>query len=601
MGNAVSRGHGWRGVACSALAAVLTACGGGGGSGGDSASPSRPPLARVVQDIAPPGPRIDVAADDFFVASTADKAIYRSRTVGPLGVDVDVHRDVVFGPDAQGRFTVVESVPGQLVVAPVTERWQRRADGLVALDFMGDGAPPGFRAIVGDTLLFPTPFHPVGSVRTIVRQGSLDKDLDGDGFTESFRLELTQTFVGFETATRAGRAERRARFRHRTVMVVQSSRLGVPDVRSEADETLTFAAHTGLISAQRQGVLAEASLVQHEGPVLLVGGVLAGRPADTAWNGGTVRLVVLEHLDLVFDPAGGHYYAGVGLGDAAHPGTVARIDPATGVAAFSEPLGADVPSVAVSADGRSLYAALRDRAEIVRLSLPDLQVRQRIALPVGTWAFSLAVSPADADVLAYHGDSFAGLRLIRQGVLQPRAPNPADLRAESIDNPAMFSPDGAQLFMYGSHGSVGPRLLAVPVLADGFGDSVRAASAISIGRSLSLSGGDLVSGTALHRASDLAVLRAAADGQAIHSCSALPGAHRWVCLSERERSRVGVLDATTLSLIEDGLVPLPGAPVPFGAVVRVVPGPRGQVAMMLSSGAAGQGRAVALFDNPDFR
>ena len=276
------------------LACAVSACGGGGGGGGvvPNLLPARTPLPLVRTDTLPVGTRIDVAADDFFVFVAGDRATYRATTF--LGVSIEVQREVVAGPDAQGTVTIVENVPAQPGIDSSTERWQRRADGLWALAFLGQGGPAGFSAVVGDTLLYPTPFYPVGSLRTLVRQGDLGADLDGDQIPESFRLELRQTFVGFETGTRGGRAERRARFQNHVTLTVQPSRADVPILTSVLTEESLFAAHTGLIQSHRTAVVDGNNIADYNGLEGLFGGTLAGRDVSIAWNAGTARYLAMK-------------------------------------------------------------------------------------------------------------------------------------------------------------------------------------------------------------------------------------------------------------------------------------------------------------------
>lgn len=588
-------------VSCSlTLAAVLlAACGGGGGGGSDPPVNVRPPLPQLVQDVLPAGERIDVAADDFFAVAAGDRATFRAYN--NFGSPIEVLRELVAGPDAQGRYTIRESVPANPSISVNQESWQKTAQGLVALDYFGEGAPAGFKALVGDVLIFPTPFYPVGSARTLLRQGSLGADLDGDGRPESFRFELQQEFVAFDTGTRGGRSERRARFRHRIRLTIEPSRADLLPVFSEVSQDMVFAAHTGLIQDLRTTMTPGTFPLDYNGLAGPLAGTLGGHGIDQAWNAGTTRYLTLRHHDLAFEPVHGYYYAGTSATDGFAPGAVVRIDPATGAMLASEALGNDVRSIAVSADGSTLYAGVFQRAEIVRLALPGLQVLGRIPIDSGTWAFSLAVSPQDAGTLGFHADG-GTLRMLRNGVLQPRTPGTFEVQATLTDNPAMFAPDGASLFMFGSSvapGAFGSGLLSVPALADGFDNHPRLAAETVFGRSLSMSPAGLVAGTSLYRVADLARL-GGTNEDGLSGCRALNGTPRWVC-GVSGQFRIGVVDAASFALTPDGRVPLGPPPQSlYGAsVVRVVPGPHGQVAVMIGGEAAWYGDWVALFESPD--
>jgi len=584
----------------SALVVAIAGCGGGGSDSAERIT--RTPLPQVVQDSLPAGVRIDVSSDQFFTVAAGDDAIYTSTDRD--GQSVRVRRAVIQGPDASNSFVVEESVPTQAGLGSDIERWQLRADGLYALDYFGDGAPPGFKALVGDTLLYPTPFYPAGSVRTLVRQGSLGADIDGDTFPESFRFELQQTFVGFESGTRGGRVERRARFNNRILITIEPSRPDLAPLRSESTEDVLFATHTGLISNRRTLVINSSNEASHQGPVALVAGTLAGRSIETAWNGGTVRYFAMKHHDLAYDPVSGYYYAGLSATDASHPSTVARIDPVSASMVFSTPLGNDVRSIALSSDGRSLYAGVYNQAEIVELSVPDLQIVRRIPIQAGTWAFGLAASPTDSAVFAYYGDNGGNLRLVRNGVVQPRGPGFFDARVDSTTDPTMFTPDGTALLLFGTTGGSGSGLMGVGVLPDGFNSQAQPVVGGTAGRSLSTSSAGIVAGASLFRANDLAFLGAAPANLNLDSCRALRDTTRWACKTFSNTGlRIGVLDAPSMTLVEDGYVPLGLAPQGTNptSMVRLVPGPRGQVAVMMGGEAFWYGDWVVLFDNPDFR
>lgn len=590
-------------IARRALVALLTvtavvACGGGGGTDPTTAQ-VRTPLPRLVQNDLPAGTRIDVAADDFFPFSAGDRANYSSST--GVGEAINVVREVVTPPDAQGRVVVQESVPGRPNIEARTERWQMRSDGLYALDFLAEGAPDAFRALVGDILYYPTPFYPQGATRRVIRQGGLGADIDGDGINESFRLEFEQQFLGFASATRGGRPERHARFSNTVTLRVEPSRLDRQTATIRTTEEITFASHLGVISATRSetinGAVDGSRQADTYSALQLMSGTLAGRDVNTAWNAGTVRYVPLSHFDLVYEPVNRFYYAGLRLDHAAAPGAVARIRPDTGEVVYSGGLGADVRSIAVSADGSTLYAGLQGRNEVVRLSLPDLQVVQRIALDPGTWAYGLSVSPSSAgEVAAYLDNSQRGPVVIRDGTVLAGGPGRDRARSAATDESLLYGADGSELFMI-SDQSV---LLKMGVGSAGLSTGVEGAAVQVLGRALSREGGFVVAGKARYRTTDLAQLAAVADLN-LGDCRPLTETAKWACKRGSANS-VAVLDSSTLTLIPDGLVPYARPNDPNAdSLYRIVPGPRGQVALMVATRYSFGGDWVGLFDNPDFR
>ena len=580
---------------------LLASCGGGDAGGGGGAPSRRAALPELSQDITPSGSRIDVASRNFFAFSAGDRAEYRATTA--LGQPVLVLREVVTGPDAQARVSVRESVPLRPDLPASVENYQRLPQGLYELDFWGPSASPGLRSSVPDLLLYPTPFYPAGAIRTIVRQGNLGADLDGDMLFESFRFEFEQVFVGFETGTRGGRIEQRARFRNRILLRIEPSRLDRLPVDSVFTEEVVFAEQTGIISASLTANVGGSNAADYNGLEALVGGTLAGRSIEKAWNAGRTRYVALKHHDLAYDPVGAAYYAGTSALDSTWPGRVVRIDPNTGAMQVSAALGNDVRSIAVAADGQSIYAGVYNRAEIVRLSLPDLRLLQTITLPPGSWAFSLAVSPVDSNTVAYYGDNFGGPRLVRNGVHQTATPGNFGLRAETTSLPSRFSADGSHWFLFGLAASGSTGLLKVPVLSSGLGSPNPATSVFS--RSLDISDAGVVAGTGLYDSATLALVGSVLAPD-LTDCRPLRATSRWVCRSSSSGGfrRVGVVDTASFNLVPDGLVPYdnpPSGAYSGGPTVRVVPGPPGQVAIMVGGEAAWYGDWIGLFDNPDFR
>lgn len=580
---------------------MLGGCGGGGGDGGGAAPTTREPLPTLSQDSFPSGARIDVASRDFHPATLGDRTTFQS--IDRFGRPVSVQREVTSGPDAQGRYTVVETVPAQPALPALSSTFRRTAAGIVAIDYRSSDRLPGPPVPLGDFLLYPTPFYPAGATRTAVRQGSLGADADGDGVHDSFRFEFSQVFVGFENGQRGGRLEVRARFRQRITITIQPSRLDRQTYTlSDLSEEVVFGAHTGLILSDRSDRMGSADVGRDYDDLTLVGGSVGGRSIDTAWNAGSTRYIPLGVRSLAYEPVRGFYYAGLGLEDAANPGSVVRIDPATGAVDHSVALGGDVRSIDVSGDGASLYAAIAGRNEVVRLSLPDLQVRQRIGLPAGSSAYALAVSPVDAATFAWYGEGTAnGPYLVRAGVRQARSPGGSVVPAASSGAMA-FSADGTQLLMIGGT-PAGRALLRMAVLPDGISGSVASAADPVFGNALTPMSGNVLAGNSLFRVSDLSRSVGASGAEAV-GCAPLRESTRWACRAGASGAFVvSVIDsAASYGLIEDGNVPLV-QPLPAGAstLARTVPGPAGQVAVILTSTASPLGAWVALFDNPDFR
>jgi hypothetical protein len=578
------------------VATILgTGCGGGGGGGGAATRPALPPLS---QDSFPAGARIDVSFRDFHPAAQGDTTVF--FTTDNFGRHVVVEREVTAGPDAQGRYTVVETVPAEPALAPLSSTWRRTPEGIVAVNYRSSDRLPGPPIPLGDFLLYPTPYYPVGETRTAVRQGSIGADVDGDGVHDSFRFEFSQVFKGFENGERGGRLEVRARFEQHIVIMIHPSRLDWQPYRlTDMEERVIFGAHTGMMQSTRIELMGPAQVGRGYDDLNLVDGDVGGRSVGSAWNAGTTRYLPIEAMSLVYEPVHGYYYAGLRQSAAANAGTVARIDPASGDATYSVPLGGDVRSIGVSTDGASLYAGVVGRSEVVRLSLPDLQVQERVALPSGSWVYALAVSPVEPSTFAWYSEGGAllgGPYLVRAGVQQPQAPGRITPAASA--GAMSFTSDGSQLLVIAETARTLMRLTVQP---DGFASSIGVGTDPVAGNSLTPVGGDMLAGNGLYRVGDLARLDGASIDDA-SACAPLRASTRWACQSGSSTAYVvAVVDsAASYALVEDGRVPLvQPLPAGIGSVRPPIPGPQGQVAMIITPSA--HGGWVALFDNPDFR
>lgn len=138
-------------------------------------------------------------------------------------------------------------------------------------------------------------------------------------------------------------------------------------------------------------------------------------PADTSpppSASSPFRTIDLLHTQLVLDSTRSKLYAYVARDDAAHPDTLATIDPQTLAVSYSAPLGFVPFRLTVSPDGKYLYATTMDTREVVRMRLPDFAIDLRVDMRAfsnpranawdakATEPYSVGVSPADSTVFA---------------------------------------------------------------------------------------------------------------------------------------------------------------------------------------------------------
>jgi hypothetical protein len=259
--------RGW--VACLAALATLGlgACGGGGD---DDAPATRTPLATVSQDIAPPGARLDLKASNYFPAAPGDSWTYDHRPNG-IPAAQTLTRSVSAG--AGMDVVITETLLGETA----SQAYRRTAEGIEAVLPMADALPEAASRFVGDLLMYPEPFHAAGSTRRVIRQGSLGLDLDGDGVGESFRLEMTQVFVGFETVTLPkATLQDAARFRNVTAFTLQPSNPAVPVIVATGTEEAWWAPGIGLVRAEWSFTESTGTIAQTPYTLLLTGAQVGG-------------------------------------------------------------------------------------------------------------------------------------------------------------------------------------------------------------------------------------------------------------------------------------------------------------------------------------
>lgn len=241
---------------------LLAGCGGGGDDAGST-------LPRVVQDIAPSGERVDLRSQNYFVMAAGDHWTYDHVVSGSVTGTATRQVTGVSGNEA----TVVDTDLGM----SSTSVYRHDSRGVWAVNPLGTELGQAAANLVGDLLMFPEPFYTGGAWQQI-RQGGLGMDLDGDGKEDSFRLDLTQTYLGQSAYTLPdGSSTQVAGFRSVMVVTVTTTSGRVPDVTVTATEDSRWAPNLGMVQASYSVV--DSSDVTHIAPYTLrlraanVGGV----------------------------------------------------------------------------------------------------------------------------------------------------------------------------------------------------------------------------------------------------------------------------------------------------------------------------------------
>lgn len=586
---------------CAALwmAAVLTGCGGGGGGGDAGGDPAvRDPLPTLVQDLLPVGERLDLRDRHYLPAQAGDSWTYDVQRNGSTSV--------------RGATVVVTSASGddawltETVLGTASSgHWRRTAAGIVSVGLLDGVAPAAAAALVGDVLEYPEPFYPVGSARQVIRQGSWGADLDGDGRSESFRLEVTQVLVGFETVSLPLGSAEAAHMRTVVRLTVTPSLVANAPVTAVSTEDSWWAPGVGRVRADYSAFDGDGNLVAPASSLTIVEAMVGGVQQFQAQPDGSVQKLALLHNALVFDRGRALYYASIPASATSNGNSIATIDAASAALRYATPIGSNPAALAIAADGASLYVALNGSGEVLRLALPSLQELSRTRLPApAPWGQllteNLAASPADAEVVAVamlragvsprHG----GVALIRSGVLQPQM-----TQEHTGSNLIAFAADGQWLYGYNNESSEFG-LRRIEVLADGLAERSVVGTSGGFGLAvLDVSAQGPVLGDAQYRGSDLALLgRVSAPGG---GCRVPVAAGRLLCLQEAAyvggtAGHVVVADATSFVTLATPAYAVRDLP---SDRTELVPGSAGQVALRLGLTNFGvPAQAVWLFNSP---
>lgn len=563
---------------------VLLAMAGCGGGGDDSqtgtpiAAQGREALPTLSQDINPSGARLDYRSRNYFPAAAGDTWTY-DRREGSASSGTTLTRSATSAGNTDVLIT--ETALGESSSAT----YRRTAEGVLEVMPMADW-PAAANQIVGDLLEYPEPFYATNQLRTLIRQGNLGEDLDEDGVSESFRLELRQTFFGFEAVTLPNGYQFQdvARFRNIWSVTIQPSDRRYQPYTQTSTEEAWWAPGVGLVRANR-------SLVDSTGVDLipaytlhLTGGMVAG---VSVFAGTRLPLV---HNALVYDRVHNVYYASIPGSVPINGNRIAIVDPASGAITYSSAtVGSQPSAMALNADATALYVALNGTGDVVKLSLPGFAEQWRVRLPAPSFYGQLAteriaVSPTDADLVAVStmragvSPRHGGVALIRNGVLQPRM-----TQDHTGSNLITFGADGTALFGFNNE-TTEFGLRRITVVADGLQQAEVVSASGNFGsRTLDWSPQGIVLDRTVYRSSDLAqVGQAEVEGGGCRPHN-VPG--RLVCaLTSRftgsAASELAVVDATTFVILT---TPNYGHMLMGGTLADIVPGPVGQVALRLNA------------------
>jgi hypothetical protein len=502
-----------------------------------------------------------------------------------------IHNDVIASGDTTRAIAVVDSTHFRLTEtsassSPTSTLYTRSAGGHVlgAADILGSSAPVKAQNIVGSLVEYPEPFFPVGGELKRVRQGDWGADLDGDGVNESFRLEYSQTLLGFETLpTMLGFPMETAHFRTALSFTVVPSSLAKTAITVIATEETWWSAGWGLMQASREVRSPDGGkttdLLRITGGTVNGMNLIEGLGLD-----GTLIKIALPHTSLIYDATRSRYLATVPGSVVTNGNSVAMIDAATGAVTYTRPMGSEPSALALSSAGDFLYVGLKGSGEVVKFRMSDMVEQWRVRLQNDAFfgqatAESMSVDPTNADVVAvstqWTGSSprHAGVALLRSGVMQPTL-----TQSHTGSNLIAFDGNGQTLYGYNNE-TTEYGLRRIAVLPDGLQEVQVVSTNAGFGAvGLGWTSGALWLGSSKYQAADLS-LKGTVGGN-VAQCGPLNNPAKVVCLEtdfSTTTKRLIVADANSL---------VAGAYLTYRRNINtsaayLVPGPANQVALRL--------------------
>lgn len=426
------------------LSVLLAACGGGGGT--EPASATLTPIPqRAVTETPPEGTITEISASDYFPMHKGDTWVFdfEDRMTG-VTVRQGATRRIRTAPDAEGWQVIEKSLPDQ--AQPLELIYRAEPTGLVGKDPFGSPDAPGQADVLTEWLEYPSRFI-TGGVRRVEVQGSLGRDVDGDGHVDGFTATLVQE-SSLQDTRYLGRPFKVLRLKSMqtlTLIPSRADRVGLP-LRSV--EWTDWAAGVGQIGFAMERYDGYGTLVRSYGMTLRHATVAGRRVFGAPTFEADTLDVALPHTAVLQDASHRRYLASVPKAASGPAGWIVAINPDSGATTALFDTGGDPGPMVLAPDARSLYVGLRDTHEVVQFGLNG-EVLRRTRLPTVNRAFEtmaleplhLILSPTDPDVMVVGVQSTGpdDPVLLRNMQVVPRSP----------DNPRIptgmpvFASDGA--------------------------------------------------------------------------------------------------------------------------------------------------------------
>ncbi|GAB3541514.1 hypothetical protein GCM10027343_12100 [Noviherbaspirillum agri] len=485
--------------------------------------------------------------------------------------------------------------------------YRKTANGLYSDYSNISGYPPGAARLIGQVREYAFPTYAEGEKRVVLREGTWDEDLDGDGKFERFRFEYSQIYNGLVKLSLPWEAEAdTAKFTSTTRISVTTSKTPSQVYGYISTQEEYGARHIGWVKAVIRiddlfgNVLEPARTYAIK--TAFVNGTQYAVPVPPAPAPAiTSRQVDLAHNELVYDALRNRYYASVPSSVVGNGNTIATIDPHSGAIAYSQAIGSEPKTLSISPDGEYLYVGLDGAGEVVKLSLPNMSVLARINLGAdsfyGTYfANSIAVSPADSNVFAVSlkrkgvSPSHAGVILVNGTVIAPKS-----TQSHTGSNHIVFGADGTVLYGINDE-STEFGLRQMTVAPDGLTQSMVVSTDGPFGiQNFQYKDGKIYIASRLYSAADLSLLGQFKQNMSL--CRPLLDGARTVCTPSigDSTSQITVHDTSTFVTLSAKNSSISG-----WDIRDVVPGPGGTIAISYGFGSYQSSPRLYLLSSADF-
>lgn len=443
---------------------------------------------------------------------------------------------------------------------------------------------PAVTAALPRWVELPTPMYALNSVRRIIRQGDLGGDVDADGKSDTYRAELSQTNLGFETQSVMGQSRRVLHLRDQLKVTIAGSNSSAPYL-IEATEDSYIADGVGPVRLERRAstsAIGKAAATSASSVLTLK----RFRNRGMEWTpAGLSFSLGINASSLIYD-AKRQVFLASGSSTANSEGqTIISIDPLTARNSPAAPMS-DWPSLmALAADGDSVYVLMVRSRDVRRLALPSLTEISRTPLPTAADGSPLDVaalvaSPTAADTWAVatmpvRFGTPGTVHLARAAQWLPDKLTFTGERAPTV----AFSTDGLSVFAHGN----GQMIQAEATVT---GLAVKSQRLVDGAGQLSAYPQRLIAGRQVFSAdAAMTPIGTIADANDATPCTALRSTGRLVCQGRTSNGLVTV-DGRTLATL--GSADYNFYSMSLG--VQLVPGPAGIIAV------AEYGRLVVFSD-----